>query len=183
MPGKIIFRVICRAQHPDIHLLQQRDCVKTFRFHLPAAYFPDPLRALRIQEFRDIKVTLQFKMTPVEKRTACKLRQNSCPDKEFLPCRGIAGDVLLIDSVCPHGAPFVMVCLEPELGEVAEAAVLRDIFRRKMVVVVIDRLDLRVFVIQGPGRFVLQQKVFIHEAHCPNLSFAIHKPSAGLGIK
>jgi hypothetical protein len=61
-----------------------------------------------------------------------------------------------------------MVALQPDLEEVAEPAVGGDVLRRKMTVVVQNRLGGRKLVIKATRRGGGQEKVFVDERHDRN---------------
>src|ERR1019366_350848 len=58
-----------------------------------------------------------------------------------------------------------MVPFEPDLGEIVELPVLSDVARRKVAVVIENRLRLRKLVIEAAGSARLEEKVFVDELH------------------
>ena len=124
-------------------------------------------------------------MCPVVQRAADKLRHDLRPFLEFLVLRRITGNILLVHAAGTHGAPFVVICRQPELRQIFILLPLRDLTRRQMVVIVVDRLMLCVLMKQRPRYFIFQQKILVHK--CPhiqpsNFSRLIQSPNAGFGI-
>ena len=98
-------------------------------------------------------------------RAADKLRHDLRPLLEFLVLRRIAGDVLLRQV-------FVLLSL-------------RDLARRQMVVIVVNRLVFRILMKQRPRCLIFQQEIPAHKcfhSQPSNFSRLIHSPSAGFGM-
>ena len=68
----------------------------------------------------------------------------------------VSGYVPFVHTVCSHGAPLVVVGLQPQFIKVAEPSVLRYVFRRQVVVVVKDGLVFSKAVVKLPCCFVLE---------------------------
>src|SRR6185295_9016158 len=73
---------------------------------------------------------LELEVRPMKERVPEGFRHRSSPGLEFLEVARVARAVALGDAVRAHGAPFVVVAVEPELGEGAEAMVAPDLARR-----------------------------------------------------
>ena len=131
---------------------------------------PDLFRAVLIEQFIDPKIALQFKMGPVVKRIAKCMWHGSRPGEELLIRLGISRAVPLWYSICTHRAPFIVISLKPDFREIAETMIVRDLFRRKMAVIIQDRLIGSVLTIQMAGGFCPQQKVFRNESHIDDLT-------------
>src|SRR4029079_10618601 len=78
---------------------------------------------------------------------------------------GVAGAEFFSHAVGTHRAPFVVVAFKPDFKEVVEPAIFRDVLRRKMAMVVQDRLVFRVGVIQPSGGAGAQEEIFVDEFH------------------
>ena len=160
---EIVSRIVGRAER--LHLEFPQDPVRSqvVGGEQRVCLFPDRGRAALVEQLVDAEVALQFEVRPVVQRIAQRVRHRASPRHEFLERRGIAGTVALGHAVGPHGAPLVMVAFEPDLEQVVEAPVLGDVLRRKMAMIVDDRLRLGVLVIQPLGSFRVQQKIFVDE--------------------
>ena len=104
-------------------------------------------------------------MGPVIERIAQGVRDRAGPGQEFLVGIGVAGAVALVDAVGAHGAPLVVVALQPDLGEVAELPVLRDVRGGQVAVVVENRLVLGEGVIEMPGGLRLSAENLRDKGH------------------
>lgn len=119
-------------------------------------------------------------------RAADKLRHDLRPFLEFLVLRRITGNILLVHAAGTHGAPFVVICRQPELRQIFVLLPLGNLARRQMVVIVVNRLVFCVLVKQRPRRLIFQQEIFVHKcfhSQPSNFSRLIHSPSAGFGMK
>jgi hypothetical protein len=58
-----------------------------------------------------------------------------------------------------------MVAFEPDLKQVVELPVFRDVFRRNVAVVIENRFRLGVFMIEFAGGLRAQQKIFVDKSH------------------
>jgi hypothetical protein len=56
-----------------------------------------------------------------------------------------------------------VIVLKPDFGKIGEAAVFGDVFRRKMAVIVEDRLRSGAVMIESPGDFIREQEILIEE--------------------
>ena len=119
-------------------------------------------------------------------RAADKLRHDLRPFLEFLVLRRITGNILLVHAAGTHGAPFVVICRQPELRQIFVLLPLGNLARRQMVVIVVNRLVLCVLAKERFGHFIFQQKVFVHKCshrQPSNFSRLIQSPRAGFGMK
>ena len=101
-----------------------------------------------IQQFVDAEVSFQLQVGPVVEGIAQGLRHGARPGQEFLFGGHGAGAILFADAVGPHGAPLVVVALQPDLEKVLKTAVFGHFAGRQMAMVVQNRLPLGVFVVQ-----------------------------------
>src|ERR1700722_5349095 len=109
-------------------------------------------------------------MRPVIQRIAQSVRDGLRPCEKPVKGIGIAGAVALCHSIGSHGSPLVVIAFEPDLVEIAELPVIRNVLRGKMAVVIKDRLHGRILVIEEAGELALQYKIFSDESHVTYLS-------------
>ena len=183
VPFQRVRRIVRRAEHADVHLFKERNRIIAFQlFH---RFLPDGRRGFRRQRRVNFKISLQFQMRPMVQRAADQLRHDLCPFLEFLVLRRVAGDVSLVHAAGTHGAPFVVICRQPELRQIFILLSLRDLAWRQMVVIVVNRLVFRILVKQRPRYFIFQQKLLVHKcSHIQSSNFLrlIQSPNAGFGI-
>ena len=120
---------------------------------------PDPGRRGLVEQIVDAEVPRQLQVRPVIERIAQAARHRRCPRQELLVRIRVAGAVPLGDAVGPHRPPLVVIALEPDLEEVGEPAVLGDVLRRQVAVVVDDRLVRRVGLVEPARRLVVEQEI------------------------
>ena len=101
-----------------------------------AAVLPHLAGVGRRQVSRVTEVAPQLQMAPVVQGIAHRLLHGAGPSLKLLIIPGIAGDIPFVHTIGPHQPPFVMVPLQPELGQVVEDPVLRDLPRAHVAVVV-----------------------------------------------
>ena len=92
-------------------------------------------------------------------------RHDLGPGLELLEVIGVAGDKALLHAGRPHDPPLVVVAAEPDLGDVLELPVLRDVLGRQVAVVVEDRHLAGVLVVQPLRGLAAQQEILSHELH------------------
>ena len=138
--GEIIGWVIGGAESGDVEFAEDA-AGGEFRVgeHLVGTA-PDARGALFVEKLVDAEVAFQFEMGPVKERVAQGMGHRGGPGAEFVQRRGGAGAEFLGHAVGAHGAPFVMVASEPNLGEVVELAVLGDVADREVAMIIKDRL-------------------------------------------
>ena len=183
VPFQRVRRIVRRAEHANVHFFKERNRIVGFQLFF--CFLPDSRRSLRRQRCVYLKIPLQFQMRPMVQRAADKLRHDLRPLLEFFVLRRVAGDVSLVHAAGTHGAPFVVICRQPELRQIFVLLPLRDLARRQVVVIVVNRLVFRILMKQRPRRFIFQQEILVHKcSHIQpsNFSRLIHSPSAGLGI-
>ncbi len=183
VPFQRVRRIVRRAEHADVHLFKERNRIVGFQLFF--CFLPDSRRSLRRQRCGYLKIPLQFQMRPMVQRAADQLRHDLCPLLEFFVLRRVAGDIPFVHAAGAHGAPFVMVCCQPQLRQIFVPLPLRNFLRRQMVVIVVNRLMLCVLVKQRPSHVIFQQKILVHKcfhSQSSNFSRLIHSPSAGFGI-
>ena len=158
-------RVIGRAQRDDLEPLENALRAQLRRGQLLAGFLPDPRRALLVQQLINAEVALQLQVGPVVQRVAQRVRHGGRPGLEFLERLGRAGAIALRHPVGAHRPPLVVVPLQPDLEQVLELPVLRDVPRRQVAMIIKDRLRLRELVIEPRRRPGVQEKVFVNEFH------------------
>ncbi len=118
-----------------------------------------------IQQFVDAEIALQFEMRPVIERISEALRDRGGPGEEFVVGRSFAGAKSFGDTVGTHGAPFVVITLQPDLEEIAKLPVGGDVRRGEMGVEIKDGLAGGKFVVETAGGSVLEQEILVDKGH------------------
>ena len=109
-------------------------------------------------------VSLQLKMSPVIQWVTECIRHCFCPLLEFLPIRSILTCAIsLINSVCTHCTPFVVVSTKPKLCNALELMVVGNHFWNKMTVIVDDWHFSRMIVEKILRSSCIKQEVFVHK--------------------
>ena len=100
-------------------------------------------------------------------RVAKRGRDSSRESQEFFVIAGVAGNEVFWHPVGTHRSPFVMVPVtalgQPDPGQVFEASVTGDIARRKMAMVIENRLGLGELELQLFSGTVREQKILGQE--------------------
>ncbi len=104
-------------------------------------------------------------MGPVIERVPEALRHRGCPRRELVVRFGVARAAALRHTVGAHGPPLVVIALQPDFEQVGEAAILGDVARRQVAVIVQDRLICRVVPVKPSRRFGLEEKIVVNERH------------------
>ena len=183
VPFQRVRRIVRRAEHANVHFFKERDRIVGFQLFF--CFLPDSRRSLRRQRCVYLKIPLQFQMHPMVQRAADKLRHDLRPFLEFSVFWRVTGDIPFVHAAGAHGTPFVMIRRQPQLRQVFVLLPLRDLARRQVVVIVVNRLVFRILMKQRPRRFIFQQEIPVHKcfhSQPSNFSRLIHSPSAGLGI-
>lgn len=124
---------------------------------------PDCLGGVRSKQPIDIEVAFKLQMGPVVEGIADKIRHGLRPFEEFLLVGCFSCDKVFLDAIGAHGPPLVMFPAKPDLGDIAETFVPGDFTGIQMAVVIDDGKMFSIFVVQNPGRFVLQQEIIMDE--------------------
>ena len=77
----------------------------------------------------------------------------------------IAGDEVFIDAVRPQQAPFVVIAAQPEVRDALKALIPCDLIHGQVGMIVIDRLLLRIVVVEPAGGLGREQEVVVNERH------------------
>src|SRR6266853_2076498 len=96
-------------------------------------------------------------------RVAQRVRHRRRPCFELIQRCRVARAETLGHAVRTHRAPLVVIAFEPDLEEILELPVLRDVARREMAVVIENRLRLGELVIEPPRRVSAEQEVVVNE--------------------
>ncbi len=105
----------------------------------PVAVLPGFFGGLLGERLVEVEVTAELQMTPVIQGVSDGASQNRGPGNKFVVIGSIARDQTLVDTARTHKAPFVVVAAEPELGDVVKFAILLDVLRADVTVIVNDR--------------------------------------------
>ena len=93
----------------------------------------------RGEQLVDPEGTPQLHVGPVVHRVAYRVRDHRGPGVELGAVVGGSGDELLGHAEGPHHPPLVVVAAEPDLRQVGELMVVRDLLRGQVAVIVEDR--------------------------------------------
>src|SRR6266481_8244073 len=93
-----------------------------------------------VQKVINAEIALQLKMGPVIQRITQRVRDCFCPCGKLLIGVSIAGAVAFRHAITTHGAPFIVVSLQPDLKQVIEPAILCYLPGGEMAMVVKNRL-------------------------------------------
>ncbi len=150
-------RIVGRADENDVHLAQDSPGGKIGKRKPRVAFLPDAARGLRPEKpIGDSQWPLQFKMGPMVKRIAERLRDGFGPLLEFLPVRGVAGTETLVHPCGAHRPPFVVVAGQPYSRQILESPVFGDLRRGQMAMVIEDRKRFGISVIQRRGTIAFE---------------------------
>lgn len=124
---------------------------------------PDGGGGFFVEEGGDVEVTAELEVGPVVEWIAEGFGDGARPGEEFVVGIGVASDEVFGDAVCAHGAPFVVVALEPELGEVGESAVGGDVVWGEVGVVINDGEFFCDFVVEELSGIGVEEEVLVEE--------------------
>src|SRR3954471_7170329 len=102
-------------------------------------------------------------MGPVIKRITKRVRHRACPRQKFVVRRCVARAVTFVDTISAHRTPLVMIAFEPDFEKIVETPIASDVFRRKMRVIVEDRLGRGIVVVQAFGGRGLEQEIIVNK--------------------
>ena len=89
---------------------------------------------------------------------------NGCrPLLKFFVIGLASGAIVFRDAIGAHGPPFVVVAVQPGLGQVVKAFVFGNLLRWQVVVVINDGHFMGILVVEQPRRLTLQQKILGEE--------------------
>ena len=163
--GQRVRGIVGRADSLDAERAKDSLRAQLRRFERLVRAVPHAVRALLIQQLVDAEVALQLEMRPVIERIAQRLRHRLRPREKLVSRRRVARAECLGHTARPHRAPLVMIPFEPDLEQIREPAILGDILRRQMAVIVDDGLRRRVGMKQPLGGLRLEQEIIVYETH------------------
>ncbi len=152
VPAQVVGRVVGGADRLHSELADKGLSAELLGRELGVALLENLPCGGRAEELVNPEHPAEFEVSPVVERVAHRVRHGLRPLLESLPGAVLpAGEIVLRHAVGPHRPPLVVVSVvpvdEPELRDVAELDVLRDLLRHKMAVIVDDRHLLGVPVI------------------------------------
>lgn len=145
-------------------MLHQAACLVFGLLQQRGAGFINFFGGRRVQQFRHAERGFQFEVRPMVQRVAHRKGNRFCPFLELFPIgRILARAETFVDTVRPHGAPLVMVALQPDFREVFEPVIRGHVFGNQVAMVVDDRHFGRMLVVKTFRRRRLQQEVVVVE--------------------
>ena len=178
VPLQAVRRVVGGTQQRHVGLLQNIPDGDPIADDL-AAVVPDLFGVGAGQMAVIMEVAAQLQVAPVIKRVARGPLQSVGPGLELLKGIGVAGHQTFLRPVGPHQPPFVVVPLQPKLGEIVKDPVLGDLPGTDVTMVIQDGHLLRHCVVQCPGRFGGQQKIFVQKGLGPAHMVPSHASGTG----
>ena len=184
VPLQAVDGVVGRADHRDVALLDQAAHGHLgVVFQLFVAQVPDLFGRVAVEHAVIAEVFLQLQVAPGIHRVANGHFQRLGKLLEALAVGLVAGDVLLRHAVGTHDAPLIVVAeiivgpvgqhlmaAQPNLGDVLKAAVLIDLLRRNVAVIVDDGQVRRVVMVQMTRGGGIQKEILVHKCfHIANL--------------
>ena len=162
---EVVGRVVRGAEGGDAEFFQDAVRREPGRAQALVGMFPDAGGGGLVEGFVDAEVALQFQVGPVVERIAQREGHGGRPSTEFLLGIGVARDEAFVDAVGPHGAPFVVVALQPDFVQVAELPVARDVAGREVAMVVEDRLRRGEGMVETARGGGVKQEIVVDEVH------------------
>ena len=171
--GLVVFEAIAGvigcADGDDVHLLHDSAAGEVVLGEHFAGLIPDSLGGFGAKEpIADPEGAIEFEMGPMIEGVAERSGDGFGPFFELIPIGGVSCTVPFGDPGRPHGTPFVVVTVEPDLCQILEAVIGRDLFGWEVAVVVHDRHVAGILVIESDSGFGLEQEVLGDEGgrHC-----------------
>jgi len=156
-----ICRVIRRAHDRDLKMLEQAARVKARLLQARIAGIEDLARRAFVEQFADPEGIFQLELRPMKERIAQRARHGAGPSLKLLEVRRVPGAQALGDAVGAHGAPLVVIPIEPNFGDGPKLVVRRHVLRREVAVVVDDGLRPRKGLVQIARGVGFEQKIFV----------------------
>ena len=120
------------------------------------------LKALREEGIQSVLINPNVATIQTSEGIADKVGHYARKGAELLVLICIACDVLLVNAVCTHLTPLVVVTAEEEVKGVSELVVLRDHLGAEMTVIVDDGQILHLLV-ELSRSLCFEQEVFVHK--------------------
>ena len=155
MPFQSIHRIIRGTDQFDVGLPDNISYGHSVFLKFCVAEIPHFFCCLSGEMSGITKIALQFEMTPVVQRIADGFFQRFRPFMELFPVTGTAGNIVFIDTIRAHQAPFVMISAKPDLGDIVKLPVLGNLPRVDVAVIIDNWHIFGIFVKQflcGFGR-------------------------------
>ena len=140
---KVVGGVVGGAHHLHVEPLDERLSAELRRSQLGVALLEDFTGRGGRQELVYAEHAAQLQVRPVVERVAHGVRNSLGPLLKGLPGRVLAaGEVILAHAVGTHGTPLIVVSVvtvhQPQLGNVTELDVFRNLLRHQVAVIVDD---------------------------------------------
>jgi hypothetical protein len=84
------------------------------------------------------KIPEEFQMCPMVQRVPHGIWNGVGPFAEFLFIRGVACYIFFFDAKSSHGPPFIVIAVDPDLGDGIKNHIFSEVPRRQMVVIIYD---------------------------------------------
>ena len=136
---KVIYRIIGRTNQCDIGHTDQIFCRHFRRLQFFVAGIVDLFPILLTECLVNIKISLQFQMTPMIHRISDGFWQCLCKSVEFFFIAGIAGNVFFRHSIGTHNTPFIVIPTEPQFCYIFKFPVFCYLLWLQMAVIVQNR--------------------------------------------
>ena len=162
VPLQAVRRIVRSAEGLYVRFLDQLPGGQGPQFFV--AELPDFFRRVAVQDAFIAEVLFELQMAPVIERVADGKRERLRPFLELLAVGRVAGDEPLVHARRAHQPPFIVVAAQPDLRDVLESAILIDLLRIEMAVVVDDGHECCEVVVKVLCRIGGQQKVLVHES-------------------
>ena len=155
-------RIVGRADRLHVVVLHQATRIELGLLQLLGADIVDLTSGRGVEELLHTESGLKLQVGPVVKRVTHRIGNRLGPLLKLLPVgRILARAIALIDTVRTHGAPLVVVTLEPDLREVVELVVRSHILGDQVAVVVNDRHLGCMLMVETLGCRRLQQEIVV----------------------
>ena len=177
VPFQITAGIIGGADHGHVAHFDKTAGAEAGIGQLFVAKIPHFLGGITTERAFVAKEVLQFQMAPVVHGVADGTGQGFRKLLELLTVGGVAGDVVLGNTVGTHDTPLVVVAAQPDLRDVFKTNILINLLGIQMAVVVDDGHPGCVFVIQRSSRGVTQKKILAQKGFHDIRSFFVDSTS------
>ena len=131
MPLQIVSRVIGGAKQIHVGIADQILGAHSGRRQLLRGDPPDLLAILLADHKVAIKIALKLQMAPMIQWVADQLGHDRAICLELIKVGGIPRDILFIHAAGAHGAPLIMIAVQPHLCDIGIALILGNLARRR----------------------------------------------------
>ena len=115
MVRQAVCRIVGSAERSDIELAKNAEYPQVVGCQQVVAMLPDLFGIGLVEQAIEAEVALQLKVAPVVERVAQGVRHGLGPRQELVMRVRLARAIGFAYAVGPHGAPLVVVALEPDL--------------------------------------------------------------------